>query len=176
MQSKIYKFDHKYGLLDKKLYVVRDYFQYYTTGVEQVVKYNTSAFVHTTRNDAERPDQIMYSTFGDENLSDMFLAINNQNYLWAVPFSLDAFQDAVVLRMSYLRYLMRDRMDAPAEKTETHDEATYINTVEDVMYLRAEEDTQVRDEMARNVLLPEKDNIHFVNRRIEDYFNSRVVR
>ena len=176
MDSKIYKFDYKNGLLDKKLFIVRDYFQYYTTGLEQIVRDNPSAFVYTNRNDSERPDQIMYSAFGDENLSDMFVAVNNQNYLWAVPFSLDAFQDAVELRMSYLRYLMRDRMNAPAEITETHDDVDYIPTVEDVMYIRAEEDIHAQDEMARNIFIPEKDSINFVKRRIDDYFDSRIVR
>ncbi len=175
MDSKIYKFDYKPGLLDKKIFITRDYFQYYTTGVEQVVRDSPAAFVYTSRNDAERPEQIMYSLFGDENLSDQFLAVNNQNYLWAVPFSLDAFQDAVELRMAYLRYLMRDRMNEPAEKKETHDDATYIATIEDVMYLRAEEDTHIQDELARNIFIAEKDSVNFINRRIEDYFNSRIV-
>jgi len=175
MDSKTYKFDYKTGLLDGKIFGVRDYFQYYTTGVENLVPEFNEAFRYTNRNANERPEQIMYSMFKDEDLSDLFLAVNNQNYLWAVPFDLDGFQDAVELRMSYLRFLMKDRMNEPAEQKETHDDTTYIRTVEDVMYIRAEEDIQEHDDLSKEVIVPDKDSIVFVNRRIEDYFKSRII-
>ncbi len=176
MDSKIYKFDYRAGLLDAKIYGVRDYFQYYTTGVEQVVEYNPSQFSYTNREDAERPEQIMYDLFGDENLGDMFVAINNQNYIWAVPLGLDAFQDAIDLRMAYLRYLMRDRMKQTVDNFEIDSKTEYVTTVEDVMKIRVTEDIHAEDDISRQIFIPKKDSVKFVQNRITDYFKDRELK
>ena len=162
MNSKIYKFDMKVGVLDNKLYGVRDYWQYYTTGVESVGAWYPEALNYATRENAERPEQIMYNRFNDADLADMFVALNNQNYIWATPFSLDAFQDAVDMRISYITYLMRDRID---------DE-----NVEKSMRVKAEADIYAQDTLARTVFVPDRDNVAFLNRRIKEYFENRTVK
>lgn len=177
MRSITYSFDQKEGLLNNKIFLVRDYFQYYTTGVEQIIPDNTDAFAFVTRENAERPEQIMYDMFRDANLGDMFCAINNQNYLWATPFGLDAFQDAIEFRFNYVELLMRDRI----EKTEVKDDLgtvieTYYNDVGDLCRERVEEDIHYADDVARLIIIPDLNSHQFVNRKIEEYFNSRIVK
>ncbi len=104
----------------------------------------------------------MYNRFNDADLADMFVALNNQNYIWATPFSLDAFQDAVDMRISYINYLMRDRID---------DE-----NVEKSMRIKAEDDIYAQDTLARTVFVPDRDNVAFLNRRIKEYFENRTVK
>ncbi|MCD6435187.1 MAG: hypothetical protein J7L15_02180 [Clostridiales bacterium] len=163
MKSTIYKFDYKTGLLDNKLFLVRDYFQYYTTGVEQIIRQSPSAFGITQRNNNERPEQIMYDMFKDENQSDTFVAINNQNYLWATPFDLDAFQDAVDIKMHYVEFLMKDRViDDPHQW--------------DIMDDRVRADLQSEDDVARQIVIPAHGKMQLVNRKIRKYFEQRVVR
>lgn len=176
MRSTIYNFEQKEGLLDNKVYYVKDYFQYYTTGVEDMIRQYPEEFAFIRRDNAERPEQIMYEMFRDANLSDVFVSMNNQNYLWATPFGLDAFQDAIDFRMNYLELLMRDRI----EKTEVKDEygniiEVYYNDVGEVCRERVEEDIHKADDKARLVIIPGLNSHQFVIRKIKDYFKSRIV-
>jgi hypothetical protein len=162
MKSTIYKFDKKAGLLDSKIFGVTDYFQYYTTGVEQIIREAPDNFLYTDRLNGERPEQIMYGIFKDENLSDMFVAINNQNYIWAVPFDLDSFEEAVEFKMNYVKFLMKDRLDDPIQ--------------ENIMFDRVSEDVHVEDDVSRTVIIPAGDAVPGVNRQIREYFKGREVK
>ena len=161
MQSTVYKFSPKFGILDNKIFNVRDYFEYYTTGVESIIKDNPEFFKFTTRKNTERPEQIMYDLFNDENLGDTFIAINNQNYLWATPFDLDSFHDTVEFRMNYIKNLMKDRLNDPG--------------VYDIMEERITEELYKEDDKSRAVIVPDLNSHRHVNKKIEEYFKSRKV-
>ncbi len=163
MKSITYKFDQKTGLLDNKIFLIRDYFQYYTTGVESIVRKTPEIFAITQRNNNERPEQIMYDMFKDENQADSFLAINNENYLWSTPFDLDAFQDAVDLRMKYVESMMKDRV--------MNDENQWK-----IMDNRVREDVQAEDDSARRIIIPAKGQMQLVNKKIERYFKQRILK
>jgi hypothetical protein len=171
MQSKIYKGEWKAGLLDNKVFIHRDYFQYYTTGIEDLIPNYPDLFDYTRRETGERPDVIMHSMFQDMNLGDMFVALNNQTYLWGTPFSLDDYVDAVEFRMNYVRYLMRDRIE---EIQGPDGEITY-NNVGRIMQEKIENKISHEDEIARLVIVPKKEYVTNVERKIKQYLESRVV-
>ena len=183
MKSTTYKFDLKTGLLDQKIYYVRDYFQSYTTGVEKIVQQNPGHFAVTSRENAERPESIMYQMFGQPDEADMFLAINNQNYLWATPFNLDAFQDAIDFRMNYLELLMRDRITKEADLDANDDIIRDDNGIIQWQYNQAgticrdrvSADIHSEDDKARTIIIPNKNSVQYVTKMIDDYFISRKV-
>lgn len=178
MESKIYKQDFRPGILDKKVYYTRDYFKYYTTGIEALVLAFPNQFNLTTRRDAERPENLMYDLFQDPDLADTFVAINNQNYMWATPFDLDAFHDAIDFRMNYVELLMRDRI----EKTEIRDPdtgeilETQYNDVGTACYEKTSKDIHDIDDTSRNIVVPNSNNISFVVKKIQEYLELREVK
>ena len=184
MRSTTYAFEPKIGLLNNKIFYLRDYFQYYTTGVEEIILDNASAYRMTTREEGERPEQIMFDILGDENMGDLFCALNNQNYLWISPFSLDGFQDAIQFRMNYIELLMRDRIqridvtDEYGQKIvdESGDYIWEYNEVGKECLKTAEEDITNIDTKSRLVIIPNPNDIQLVNRKIDEYFKSRVVK
>ena len=184
MKSTTYKFELKSALLDQQPYYVRDYFESYTTGVENIVHTNPEHFAVTSRENAERPESIMYQMFDQADEADMFIAINNQNYLWATPFNLDAFQDAIDFRMNYLELLMRDRITKEPELDVNDDIVRDENGV--ILYNynqagtlcrdRVSEDIHNEDDKARTIIIPNKDSVQYVSKMIKDYFTTRKVR
>jgi len=178
MQSKVYKQDFRAGILDKKVYYTRDYFKYYTTGIEELVLAYPSQFNLSTRRDAERPENLMYDLFSDPGLSDAFVAINNQNYLWATPFDLDAFHDAIEFRMNYVELLMRDRI----VKTEIRDPKTgeiletQYNDVGVNCYQKTSDDIHDIDDTSRKIVIPDTNSISFVVKKIQEYLELREVK
>ncbi len=190
MKSTVYKFDYKEGLLDNKIMYVRDYFQYYTTGVESVVQDVPQYFQMTERYDAERPEQIMFNIYNDADLADTFVAINNQNYLWSTPFDLDAFQDAIELKMNFLETLMGPKMSPKTLDTGAIEDPYYVNTsienvdenilvesdnVRNIMEKRVTEDQHEEDDKARNILVPNPNYIQDVKRAIQMYISAREL-
>jgi len=184
MDSNLYKFNFKIGILDQKTFAVRDYFEYYTTGVESLIDDYPSFFAITTRLDNERPENIMKDMFNNSDMSDTFVAINNENYLWSTPYNLNAFHDAVEFRMNYVELLMRDRVIRTTEKnhlgTEVRDANNkpiiHYNQVGDLCKDKVTADIESEDEAGRTIIIPEGSNLAFVDRKIKDYFKSRKVR
>ena len=183
MKSTVYKFDYKVGELENRLYYVRDFFQYYTTGIEKIITDNPKEFNITSRQNAERPESIVYDIYGDPDLADIFVAINNQNYLWATPFDLDAFQDAIDFRMDYVKLLMKNRIQAtavldidgnPILDVNGRPEVTY-NNVGMECYDKVSEDIHAEDDKARQIVVPSRLGITNVQRLIKDYFEKRTV-
>jgi hypothetical protein len=172
MKSEVYSGVFRVGLLDEKVFAVRDHFQYYTTGIEKLVIDDTDHFSLTTRETGERPEVIMNSIFKDENLADLFVAINNQAYLWGTPFDLDNYIDVLEFRMKYMKLVMRDRivLDIDPEGTQ------YYNDVGEIVKLKVEERLAKEDEAARLVFIPKSDYLHVVKRKIKKYLESRVVK
>ena len=128
----------------------------------------------------------MYSMFGDPDLADMFVALNNQNYLWATPFDLDAFEDAIDFRMNYVELLMRHRIEKIPELDENGDFVVDINgrqifhydpgSVGDICRQRVSDDIHNVDDFSRTIILPKPDRVQFVQSNIDDYFKNRRVK
>lgn len=178
MESKVYKQDFRAGILDKKVYYTRDYFKYYTTGIEGLVLAFPNQFNLSTRRDAERPENLMYDMFQDEDLADAFVAVNNQNYMWATPFDLNAFHDAIEFRMNYVELLMRDRI----VKTEIRDPdtgqvvETQYNDVGVSCYEKTSDAIHAIDDTSRKIVVPDPNNISFVVKKIQEYLELREVK
>ncbi len=159
MKPTIYKFSEKVGLLDNKLYTVRDYTEYYTTGIESVVIQYPEVFAYAIRDDLERPENIMYNMFKDENLADVLVAANNENFMWDIPMDFDLYNDVVDFRMIYLDFLMLDRMDD--------------DVVVAIMKDRMIEQVDEIDRRMKKVFLPNPEKISFTLKRIKDYVKNR---
>ncbi len=159
MKPTIYKFNEKIGLLDNKLYTVKDYTEYYTTGIEDVIREYPQIFAYSIRDDLETPENIMYNMFNDENLADVIVACNNENFIWNVPMDFDLYNDAVDFRMLYLRFLMLDRMDDIQ--------------VDSIMKERMELQVDDIDRRMKKVFIPHPEKISFTMKRIKDYIRSR---
>ena len=177
MESKIYKQDFRAGVLNNKVFFTRDHFQKYTTGIDALVLAFPNHFELTQRRDAERPENIMFDLYSDENLADLFVALNNQNYLWATPFDLDAFHDAVKFRMNYVELLMRDRIQKTEnEDPETGEIETIYNDVGEACYQKVVKDIHDIDDISRKIVVPKKDSVSFINKKVKEYLDLRVVK
>ena len=172
MDSKLYKFDHRAGLLDQKFFFVRDYWQYYTTGAEDVVTANPDLFRWTQRDEAERAENIMNKHFKDPDMADVFVGLNNQNFLWATPFDHDAMKDAIEFRMNYLEYLMKDRLVYWRDK----EGERHWNRTAELVWYKCEEDIQQEDQRARTVIVPNPYYVQDAFMKMTDYFDDRVVK
>ena len=175
MTSTLYKeyCEPKYGLLDGKIYAVRDYWTYYTTGIETLVLTNPDLFNVTERKTGEQPEQITFDVYGDENLADYFVAINNENYIWSLPYDLDMFIDAVEFRFRYLKQLMRDRIQIISEDPEGYDHE--YNDVGTICKSKIQTDVQIQDTKARTCVIPNPDKLTTVKRKIKLYLKNRKV-
>jgi hypothetical protein len=171
VKSRIYKQEWKLGLLDNKVFKVRDYFQYYTTGIESVILEKPEFFEWVKRESGERPEVLMQIEFGEQDLADMFVALNNQNYLWGTPFNYDDLVDAIEFRMNYVKFKMRDRI----EETINPDGSVTYNDVGEIMQRKVEETLSTEDEQARYVIIPKKNDVSAVEMFIEDYLEGRNV-
>jgi hypothetical protein len=171
VKSTIYKGDWKFGLLNSRVYYHRDYFQHYTTGIENVIIREPHMFNFTKRESGERPEVLMNSMFKNEDLADMFVALNNQNYLWGTPFDYDNFVDAIDFRMNYVKFLMRDRI----QETIHPDGSVTYNDVGEIMQRKVEEKISAEDEIASKVIVPKPEYLSIVEMRIDDYLNGRNV-
>lgn len=160
MTPKIYDYQMRNGYLGDSIYTVKDYFQYYTISVEDIIEDNPNLYLSTERYENERTEILTYKLFGNENLSDVILAINNNVYLWDTPASADSVYAAVEGRMRYLETQFKTAMS-------TEEIAKWENIFEE--QLLAEETAK------RTVILPEAASMQKVIRSIRKYFNSRQV-
>jgi len=90
MKQTIYKFQPIKNQLENdfkgEIYEVRDYFEFYHTGIEQLPFLNEKMYFATNRLINERSEVITNAFFEDPDLSDVVLALNNDVYLWDAPF------------------------------------------------------------------------------------------
>jgi len=94
--------------------------------------------------------------------SDMFVAINNENYLWSTPYDVDLFENVIDFRMLYMKFIMKDRLDDPR--------------VYDFIYEEMRLKTHAEDERSRLVIVPDPDSFNHVKRKIKDYLKKRKVK
>jgi hypothetical protein len=137
---------------------VRDYFQYYTTGLEDV-PFDEDCF-STDRYQNERTDVIAYNFFEDENLSDLILAMNNDTYMFDCPVDYDTQCDIVDARINMIEALNHQQL-RPGQVEfyrELFDkEMNEINEAQDV------------------IVLPKFNKIAKIRRDMEKYLENREV-
>ncbi len=159
MDSTVYKFNLKVGLLDEKIFVVRDYFEFYTTGVENLIRENPDMFRFTERRQTERPEVLANDLYKDPNEADVIVAVNNQNYLNIMPFDYDTYFKAKDFRIKYMKYLMKKRYE----------------DISEIIDERVEEDIDHMNELSKLVIVPTPRDLSIIKRKIQDYFQSRKV-
>lgn len=158
MKPKIYKFDKKVGSLGKTSYQVTDYFQYYTTGIEDLP--GAEQLYVTQRRDNERYEVLAWNIFNDENLADLLLGLNNDVFLWATPSDNNSFQEQVDITYDYLQKKNKTRF--PNEDVELWKQIAY-----DIV--------EYNDDKLRNVIIPRTEFLQKISRTFKDSFQNRTV-
>ena len=151
-------------------YVVTDYFQYYTTGVESVISKAPSRYVVTNQYENERPEVLTNALYDNENLSDMVLAINNRTYLFSSPFDPDISYEILE---AYTRYF---RKISNISDADSYTQSQFENYYKPLLQERFSDDLlSVYNNYLRQVILPKTAEVERVMKDIKDYFKSRKV-
>ena len=166
MISKLYNDTKRIGVLNNKYFILNDYFTYYTGGVQSIINDNLDAFAFTKRLDNERPEQIAHDLYTNKNLSDMIIALNNQNYLFGAPMDGDTYLTAIDFRYAYVEKLMNDRLNS---KYDNNQESI------DIIKERVEESIDKINENSKRIIIPTTSAYQAVLKNIDKYFKSRKV-
>jgi hypothetical protein len=163
MTFRVYNFDKiekqsKNESLGPKL-TIADYWQYYTTGVENLV--NNNEYFRTDRLENERSEVITWKFFDDPGLSDIILALNNDVYLWDTPFDYELVEQITDNKMNYIKKMYK--ADMPED-------------VEQYWYDKTLRDTLEYQDILRSVVLPRYSDLQTVIRKIKEYFRDREVK
>jgi hypothetical protein len=163
MVQKIYNFEKtEKHLMNKSacgVFKSADYWQWYTTGIENMV--NNQEFFITDRLQNERSEVVSWKLYDDPNISDVILAINNDVYLWDAPFDYDMVENITNNKMEYLERVYKVHM--------TEDEKTYWR---DKMLNK----TKTLQNTLQSVVVPKYSNLQSIIRKIKDYLNDRIVK
>lgn len=135
-----------------------DYFQFYINGIEQFV--NEKDFILIDRFDNERSEVIAYNFYDDENISDVLVLCNNDNYIWDAPADFDLVYDIVDNKMNYYKSQRQISM--------SDDEFIYWR---DKLILKAYETHKAQ----KNYAVPLRSEVQKVIRKINDYKEEREV-
>jgi len=164
MKQTIYNFKPITNQLENdfkgEIFEVRDYFEFYHTGIEQLPFTNEKMYFATNRLTNERSEVITNAFFEDPDLSDVVLALNNDVYLWDTPFD-NATQEMIA--KSTLDNIEENRKQKLSEEQQSY-YLSKINTQLDVQNTKQSV-----------IVLPKFKNMARVLRLIEKYLNQRRV-
>ena len=158
MKPKIYDFNKKVGKFNETEFTVADYFQYYTTGLENVI--DSEMLMVTERHDNERSEVLSYVFLGSENLADTLLALNNDVFLWDSPYDNNMMETVVDVTFDFIKKTYK-----------THLKIEEVEKFKEFARELAETD----DTMLRNVIIPKKEYLQRISRYLRDYIRSREV-
>jgi len=162
--NKIYKFDVKTKQLLHEVmgdyFDVVDYFQYYTTGVENLINEENMLLIETDRYEKERHDLLAWTFYRNENFTDVLLAINNENIFWNDVMDFDTLD---IIKKNKLKYIQKIK-----NKTFTPEEQEYwdkkiSNTLEN------------NNDNQRKIIIVSDGDKNTMVRKIKDYFKEREV-
>ena len=164
MKQTIYNFSPITNQLENdfqgEIFEVRDYFEFYHTGIEQLPFTNENLYFATNRLTNERSEVITNAFFEDPDLSDIVLALNNDVYLWDAPFD-NATQEMIA--QNTLSHIEENRkQQLSAEQKEYY--LSKINTRLDVQNTKQSV-----------IVLPKFKNMARVTRLIRKYLDQRRV-
>jgi hypothetical protein len=144
-----------------ELLTVPDYFQWYISGVENVINENPSSFILTDRYDNERTEVLAYGMYQNENVADLLVLLNNDNFLWDAPADYDLLWDVTENKLQYIEKL--HRVDLSEEQE---------------LYWRSkmEEKTSETYNTQRTLVVPLKKDLSKIIRKVNKYIEGREVK
>jgi len=162
MNLKIFDFARKMSIVknyrESEVINSVDYFEYYTTGIEDLVDDN---FFATDRYVNERSEVMGHNLLGNQDFADVIVAANNDNFLWDAPMDYDKTELVIDNRINTLeKYMQRSLSDT--EK----------------IYHRKkfrEDSEQINDDMTV-IVLPRYNRMQEALRKIRRYLNNRKVK
>jgi len=89
MTNTIYEYDTFF----RKNMVVRDFSSVYFNNLQTELEKYSYYFTIINITEDERIENVAYQLYGDENLSDLLLAINDENFIWSSPLNQDILMD-----------------------------------------------------------------------------------
>lgn len=159
MKPKVYDFDKKIGKIGDIEFGVSDYFQWYTTGFEELIQ--DSMLMITERYNNERSEVLAYKLLGTADLSDTLLALNNDNYLWDSPYDNDMFETAIDTTFNYIKKINK----------------TTMNRFQNDRFREISREIVTQDDdKLRDVIIPRKEYIQKISRVLKNYKRSREVK
>ncbi len=158
MNQRVYSFDKKEAKIGDSEFTCTDYFQYYTTGLEDIIDHNM--LYVTERRNNERYEVLSHNLFNDADLSDMLLGLNNDVYLWDMPSGNDEFEHLVDVTYDYIQKVNKTKF--PSEDIEQWKEI-------------ARQRVQDDDDAVRVVIIPKVSQVQKISRYFKDYFKTRLV-
>jgi len=164
MKQKIYNFTPITNQLQNdykgEIFKVRDYFEFYHTGIEQLPFQNEALYFATNRFPNERSEVLTNAFFEDPDMSDLLLALNNDVYLWDAPFD-NATQEMITLnKIAMIEHNRKQTLD-----------------ISQKMYFEEKINTQLEIINSKQsvIVLPKYKNLARINRLIKKYLNERKV-
>ena len=144
---------------------VRDYFEFYTTGIETVPFKNENHYFETTRFEAERSEILSFQMLESEDLSDVILALNNDVYLWDSPMTYDLKMEVLANKMEIIRYNFYK--NDPKQIEDPYVSKYWQETFMDQM--------DKHNEIQQKVIIPKFPKVQRVVRDIKRYLDKRRV-
>jgi hypothetical protein len=165
MKQTIYNFQPIKAQLEHEtkgeIYKVRDYFEFYHTGIEELPFTNEKLYFATNRLPNERSEVLTNEFYEDPDLSDIILALNNDVYLWDAPFD-TATQEMIA----------QNQIAAIEENRKQKLSKDQIN----FYYLpKINENLEVQNSKQSVIVLPRFKNLARVTRLMKKYLNQRRV-
>ena len=165
MNFKIINFDKTERNLKNErigeLLTISDYFQWYLSGIEDIINDNPNSFVMTDRYDNERTENISYNFYENENVSDVLVLLNNDNYLFDAPADWDLLQDITDNKLNYYKKQNKVHLTPEEEK--------YWRN-------KLEEQSVNAHEAQKRLIIPIRSELQRTIRLMNEYIESREVK
>jgi hypothetical protein len=166
MRPKIYNFPKKTRLIYHEAiggYAnCADYFDFYHTGIENLVTERPDLFSITDRYEGEKPEQLTWDIFGDVTVFDILLACNNETMLWNSPFFYDTTEKVIDNKMEYYKKIHKVDFD------ETQDRYQYLFEI-------FKNDVEIENDSLRKIIIPKLDRMGDVIRIMRNYIKKRIL-
>jgi hypothetical protein len=103
---------YEYDTFFKKNRVIRDFTSIYFNDLDSLLSEYENYFYLIDITEDERMENVAYELYGDENLADLLLAINDENFIWSSPLNQDILLDQTdILLSEYANYMNIDTWD-----------------------------------------------------------------
>ncbi len=135
-----------------------DYWQWYTTNIKSII--NDNDFILVQRYENQRAEVLAYSFYENENVSDVLVTLNNDNYLWDAPTDWETSQEIIENKLNYYKHENKVPM--------TEEEEEYWR-------LKMEEKVTATRDIQSKVAVPIRTELQKTIRKINDYLEARKV-
>jgi len=162
MNFRILNFDKKEQRVQNEnegeLFYSADYWQWYITGIESLI--NENDFVLSDRYDNERSEVLTYNFYENENISDVLLLVNNDNYLWDAPVDGDLLDEVIDNKFNYFKKINKTPLS-------TDEEMYWENKIK--------EKSVLMNNVQREIVIPIRSELQKVIRNINKFIQEREV-